>query len=404
MNAQMLIALAVLLPLVPGQVLYAAADNSALDLSPAAAANNAFALDLYGKLRGQEGNLFISPYSISTALAMVYAGAGGATAGEMAATLHLPNLPQSDLHALLGGMIQRYQADRADKGYELHVADALWVARGFVPLPGFLRIARSDYSADASEVDFRQPERAAGTINEWVAAHTGDKIKDLIPASALDKRTRLVLTNAIYFKGAWETPFMARATRDGTWHSPGGDKTVPMMHARGHYGFFEDDSFLALSLPYAGGDLEMLVLLPKKTDGIGAMEKSLDSKRLGDVSARIVSQEVIVTLPKFRMESRFELSSVLKDMGMATAFVPKEADFSGIDGGRDLFISGVVHKAYVDVDEKGTEAAGATGIIVGTMAMIGQPPVFNADHPFVFLIRDVKNGTILFMGRVNLPA
>jgi serpin B len=177
-----------------------------------------------------------------------------------------------------------------------------------------------------------------------------------------------------------------------------------MMHARGHYGFFEDDSLSALSLPYAGGDLEMLVLLPKKTDGIEALEKSLDSRRLTDLSAGMASQEVIVTLPKFRMESRFELSSVLKDLGMATAFVPKEADFSGIDGGRDLFISGVVHKAYVDVDEKGTEAAGATGVIIDATVARPRPPEFNADHPFVFLIRDVKNGTILFMGRVNLPA
>jgi serpin B len=391
---------AALLWLFAGRVMAAGTDE--MDLSPVAAANSSFALDLYGRLRGQDGNLFLSPYSVSTALAMTTAGAGGKTAAEMAATLHLPPLSKSDLHALLGQLIRRYQADRAGKGYELHVADALWVARGFTLLPDFLHVVQTNYMAQASEVDFLRPNEAAGTINDWVAAHTGDKIKDLIPESALDPTTRLVLTNAIYFKGVWETPFAARATRDGVWHSSGGDKTVPMMHRVGRCGFFADDSLSALSLPYFGGDLEMLVLLPKKLDGLSELEKSLDARRLNELSAQIAYREATVTLPKFHMESRFDLSPVLKEMGMATAFAP-DADFSGIDGRHDLLITGVIHKSYVDVDEKGTEAAGATGIIVGTAAMIGEPPMFNADHPFLFLIRDMKDQTILFIGRVSQP-
>lgn len=367
----------------------------------AAAANTAFALDLYAHLRAQDGNIFISPYSVSTALAMTYAGARGQTAAEMAATLHLP--AQGDVPSMLGQLIQRYQADRAGKGYELHVADALWVAQtGIKLLPEFVQTVEDKYQAYAQTVDFARSEQTAGTINDWVAAHTGDKIKDLIPASALSDQTKLVLTNAIYFKGDWETPFDVGATHDGVWHSPGGDRTIPMMHRAGRYGYFEDDSLQALALPYAGGDLQMLILLPRKTDGIGDLEKSLDSKWLSDVTAGLVRQRVIVSLPKFRMESRFDLSQALKEMGMSAAFTAA-ADFSGIDGGHDLQITGVVHKAYVDVDEKGTEAAGATGIILGASAMQAGPPVFNADHPFLFLICDVKEQTILFMGRLTAP-
>jgi serine protease inhibitor len=373
-----------------------------MDLAPVAAANNAFALDLYAQLRVQEGNLFVSPYSVSTALSMTLAGAAGRTAAEMEAALHVSAVPAADRYALLGQLIQRYQADRADKGYELHVANALWVAHGFALLPDFLSIVQTRLAAQAAEVDFTQSEAAAQTINDWVAEHTGEKIKDLIPASALNNLTRLVLTNAIYFKGAWETPFLVRATQDGIWHAAGGDKTVPMMHRSDRYGFFEDGTLSALSLPYAGEDLEMLVLLPKKLDGIGELEKSLDTRRLTDLSGAIARRRVVVSLPKFRMESRYDLAPVLKEMGMPTAFTP-EADFSGIDGKRDLLISGVVHKAYVDVDEKGTEAAGATGIIVGASAVLASPPVFNADHPFLFLIRDAKNQSILFMGRVSDP-
>jgi serpin B len=394
--------IAVLLLLISGPALAAAPTKDDMDLSPAAAANNAFALDLYAKLRGASGNIFLSPYSISTALAMTSAGARGQTEAEMIQTLHLSTLPPAQRHAILGALIQRYQADRAEKGYELHVADALWLAKGFSILPGFSNIAQTHYAAQTAEVDFHHSSEAAATINNWVSAHTNDKIKDLIPASALNDLTCLVLTNAVYFKGDWETPFQSRVTQDGTFHSPSGDKTVPMMRRQGQYGFFENDSLSALTLPYAGGDLEMLAMLPKKLDGINDLENSLDGAMLSDVSSKIRSREVIVTLPKFHMESRFDLSSVLKEMGMASAF-KSGADFSGIDGKHDLLISGVVHKAYVDVDEKGTEAAGATGIIVGTMAMIGNPPEFNADHPFLFLIRDLKNQTILFMGRVSNP-
>jgi serpin B len=391
--------IAVLLLLISGPALAAAPTKDDMDLSPAAAANNAFALDLYAKLRGASGNIFLSPYSISTALAMTSVGARGQTEAEMINTLHLSSLPPAQRHAILGALIQRYQADRAEKGYELHVADALWLAKGFSILPGFSNIAQTHYVAQTAEVDFHHSSEAAATINNWVSAHTNDKIKDLIPASALNDLTCLVLTNAVYFKGEWKTPFQPRATYDDVWHSPAGDKNVPMMHSQTDNGFYEDGSLSALSIPYAGDDLEMLVLLPKKLDGIGELEASLDTKRLAEISSQISTREVIVTLPKYRMDSTFDLVPALKEMGMTSAF--NAADFSGIDGRHDLYISGVIHKAYVDADEKGTEAAGATGIIVRALMARPSPPVFNADHPFLFLIRDVKDQTILFMGRVS---
>jgi serpin B len=367
-----------------------------------AAANNAFALDLYAKLRGRDGNIFVSPYSVSTALAMTMAGARGQTGAEMMATLHLP--ARKDIHALLAQLIWRYQADRAAKGYELHVADAMWVAVNGIHLnPDFVDTVRGDYAAAARPILFIQHETdAAKTINDWVAQHTGDKIKNLIPASALSDQTKLVLTNAIYFKGSWEAPFVARATREAPWRSPAGDITVPMMHRTGQYGFCQEGPVKMLSLPYAGGDLEMLAILPEQMDGIDAVEKSLDARRLDDLSAKLAIQDVEVSLPKFHMESQFDLSGPLKEMGMAAAFGP-QADFSGIDFQHNLQITAVVHKAYIDVYEEGTEAAGATGVMVGAAAIRAEPPTFNADHPFLLLIRDVKEKTILFMGRVSRP-
>jgi serpin B len=319
----------------------------------------------------------------------------------MAAVLHLP--AGGDVQSLLGQLIRRYQADRAGKGYELHVADALWVAANGIHLnPDFVQAARDDYAAEVSPILFIAHEaQAAAAINAWVAAHTADKIKDLIPPSALSDLTQLVLTNAIYFKGSWATPFAARSTQNAPWHSPDGDHDVPMMHHNGQYGFFQNDHLKVLSMPYAGGDLEMLALLPEKIDGIGELEQSLDSRRLDDLSAKVAIREVEVSLPRFHMESTFDLSKALKEMGLATAF-SAGADFSGIDGNHDLLISGVVHKAYVAVDEQGTEAAGATGVIISASAM-ERPMIFNADHPFLLLIRDVKEKTILFMGRVSRP-
>ena len=235
---------------------------------------------------------------------------------------------------------------------------------------------------------------------------TKGKIKDLISPGALGHDTRLVLTNAIYFKGDWARPFSPAVTRDAPWLLPDAEKTppsVPMMHQTGSFGFFQDDSISALDLPYAGHELSMLVILPKDTSGLAEVEKGLDPKRVEEVVAGLAQREVAVALPKFRIEAKFELGDTLGAMGMRLAFGPT-ADFSGIDGRRDFLISDVVHKAFVEVDEKGTEAAGATGIVMCATAVRADRLVFNADHPFAFVIRDQKRGTVLFIGRVVDPS
>jgi serpin B len=367
-------------------------------------ANHAFALDLYSHLRSGDGNIIVSPYSVQTALAMTLAGAGGATAVDMTKTLELSVIGADQLHAALGGFVQRYQANAAQAGYELHVANALWVEQGYPLLPGYLEVVQHDYAASLSNLDFSMPVQAAGTINDWVARQTADKIRDLIPASALGSGTRLVLTNAVYFKGDWETPFQARLTSSRPWNGPKGSSTTPTMRRRGIFAYAEDDSVQALEMPYKGDALAMLILLPKKADGLSDVERSLDARRLDDLTGRLSQTEVAVSMPKFTMDSRFDLADPLKAMGMASAF-STSADFSGIDGRRDLRISDVIHRGFIDVDETGTTAAGATGMImVGSAMRAGEPVVFNADHPFLFFIVDARAGTILFMGRVEEPA
>jgi serpin B len=374
--------------------------QSDVDTKAVVQAANQFGVDLYGRVSNQPGNLFLSPYSVDTALAMVLAGARGPTAAQMSATLHLPALKPADLQAAFGDLIRRYQASKAEQGYELHVANALWAAQNAALLPDYVQLLDKDYSARLTTVDFSNPTAAAATINDWVARQTKDRIKDLISPSGLDQNTRLILTNAIYFKGTWAAPFKADATADAPWH--GADAGIAhMMHQTSSYPYFEDDQLSALQLPYDGDRVAMLVLLPKETDGLGKLEKSLDTRRLQAVIDGLRQQDVVASLPKFRVESRFSLSRSLSEMGMPLAF-SSSADFSGISAVGHLYVSEVVHKAFVEVDEQGTEAAAATGVTM--RALIYRPhPIFNADQPFLFLIRDVKDQTVLFIGRLEKP-
>jgi len=366
--------------------------------------NNAFAVDLYSQLRKQPGNLFFSPESISTAFAMAYAGASGQTASQMAATLHF-TLPPDRLHPAMGALIAGLNAPHA--GYQLSVADALWAEKDYTFLPAFLKLTNDDYAAGFRPMDFKTaPDASRATINHWVEQKTNDKIKDLLPSGSIKPNTRLVLTNAIYFKGDWETQFKKTDTRDEDFHvSASQTVKAPLMHLSPRIAYFNGDTFQAVAIPYKVGELSMLVFLPNDIDGLPAFEQSFTpanaQKWLDQVSA---STKVILTLPKFKMTSQFELSEALSALGMRDAF-HGSADFSGMTGKRDLFISAAVHKAFVDVNEEGTEAAAATGIIMRSMAMAREVPpvVFRADHPFLFLIRDNKSGSILFVGRVTDP-
>lgn len=367
--------------------------------------NNEFAFDLYKKLRGREGNLFLSPFSISTALAMTYAGARGGTEARMAKVLHL-TLPGEELHSAFAELIRGLDEGKKGRGYELVVANALWGQKGYGFLKEYLDLTRSCYGAGLHEVDFEKAAEAARkTINAWVEEKTKDKIKDLIKPGVLDSLTRLVLTNAIYFKGQWASRFKEEETKDSPFTLSSGKKiNVPMMNQTEEFGYIEDGNAKALELPYKGDRLSMVVLLPKKVNGLAGLEESLTAKKLSKWLSAVRKQEVVVSLPRFKFTSEFGLADVLKSMGMTDAFSLPPADFSGMDGKKDLFISAVIHKAFVEVNEEGTEAAAATAVVMKLEAAMPEPiPVFRADHPFLFIIRDTKTGSILFMGRVAKP-
>jgi len=375
------------------------------DHATVAEGNNAFAVNLYGQLRKQDGNLFFSPESISTAFAMAYAGARGTTSVQMANTLHFA-LPPDRLHPAMGTLLTSLNA--AHPGYQLHVADALWAEKDFTFLDDYLKLTSADYGAGFNRVDFKgAPESVRQTINQWVEQKTENKIKDLIPPRAISPATRLVLTNAIYFKGDWETKFDKAQTQDEDFHlSAAQNVKAPLMHSSAKFGYFKGDTFQALNIPYKSGELSMVVLLPNDVAGLPALEKSMTAANVNQWLSQLhVGPKVIVTLPKFKMTDQLELSNALGALGMAQAFQPGTADFSGMTGRRDFWISSAIHKAFIDVNEEGTEAAAATAIVMRSMAMAReQPPViFRADHPFLFLIRDNRSGSILFMGRVTDP-
>jgi serpin B len=369
--------------------------------------NNAFALDLYHQVSGMDGNLFFSPYSISTALAMTYAGARGETAAEMAKTLHF-TLGQDELHPAFGQLIRDINGDGKDRKYQLTTANRLWGQKGYDFQADFLKLTQKDYGAGLQEVNFAgAPDAARKTINAWVEEQTKDKIKELLQPGIITGNTRLVLTNAIYFKASWFRPFRKEATAPGKFRLPDGTSVdVPMMHQTESAGYLKGDTFALLDLPYERGDLSMIVLLPKEVGGLPALEKELTAEKLGTWLAKRQPAEVRLTLPKFKMTSEFLLNGALAKLGMKKAFDPKQADFSGMTTRDQLFISAVVHKAFVDVHEAGTEAAAATAVVMEKKDAAGgvpEPIPFTADHPFIFLVRDNRTGSVLFMGRVARP-
>jgi serine protease inhibitor len=377
------------------------------------AGNTAFACDLYQKLRTEKGNLFFSPHSISTALAMTYAGAKGQTGRQMAETLHLPR-PEGQLHPAMAALQKSLASDPKASSYELHIANALWGQKGYKFLDGFLGTCEKHYGGGLETVDFVSDAGGARkTINAWVEKQTNEKIKDLIPAGVLNAMTRLVLTNAIYFKGQWETEFDKKATRDEKFRPAMPEKfrglvrsfSVPMMRQKDNFRLAETDTMQLLDLPYKGGDVAMLIALPRKgyTEDLAALEKSITPVNLAKWTKVLRKQKVQVFLPRWKMTRDFKLSATLKSMGMTDAFDEAKADFSGMTGKKDLYIAKVLHKAFVEVNEEGTEAAAATAVVMQLKSIPRPPAVFRADHPFVFLIRHQKTGAILFMGRVMDP-
>ena len=371
--------------------------------------NTAFALGLYKLVRTTEGNLFFSPYSISDAMAMTWAGARGQTETDIATAMHF-TLPQSQLHPALNkldlDLASRGQGAKGKdgEGFRLHVVNAIWGQQGFKFTPQYLDTLATNYGAGLRVLDFiKQPEPSRITINDWVAQQTENRIKDLIPAGAINNLTRLVLTNAIYFNAAWAQPFQKGATTQGTFHRlDGSDVSVSMMRQTQSFRYSEGANYQATELPYDGRELSMIVILPR-AGAFADFEQSFDSRILKTIVDGLTSREVALTMPKFGFETSMSLKQNLTALGMGNAFTDS-ADFSGMDGARDLRIQDVIHKAYVAVDEDGTEAAAASAVIVGTTALPSDTAEMKVDRPFLFLIRDNPTGTVLFLGRVSDPS
>jgi serpin B len=378
------------------------------DLEELVAGNSAFAFDLYQAVRGNEGNLLYSPYSISIALAMTYAGAGGETKQQMADTLSF-TLPDDRLHPAFNALdlelAGRGEDPQGGESYrfQLNIANAIWGQEGYAFLSEFLDVLAENYGAGLRLLDFvGAPEESRLAINDWVSDQTEEKIPDLIPQGIIDRLTRLVLTNAIYFNAGWAFPFEPQDTEEGPFHLVDGDEvTVPMMKQSHEFAYAEGDGYQAVSLPYGLSGVSMLLLVPPAGQ-FEAFESSLNAERVDAIVKGLGRWAVTLSMPKFDFESSFDLGETLAMMGMPDAFSDL-ADFSGMTGTRELFISAVVHKAFISVDEEGTEAAAATAA-VGSLYSMPEHADLTVDRPFVFLIRDYETGAILFAGRVVDPA
>jgi len=384
-------------------------DVGTSDLTYLVDGNTAFTFDLYQALSEKDGNLFYSPYSISLALAMTYAGALGETERQMADTLHFI-LTQNHLHPAFNALDLELAsrgegAEGKDKeGFRLNIVNAIWGQEDYKFLSEFLDILAENYDAGLRLLDFiNAPEESRVTINNWIADQTEGRIEDLIPQGVIDALTRLVLTNAIYFNAAWLNPFDEDTTKDGTFHLLDGSKViVPMMRQTESLGYAEGEGYQAVELPYDGRELSMVILLPN-TGQFEEFEKSLDANHVGGIIQNMKYTHVALTMPRFEFESEFNLGDTLAAMGMPIAF-SAAADFSAMTGSRDLFIAEVLHKAFVSVDEAGTEAAAATAVVMKLTAMPDEPVEVTVDRPFIFLIRDIETGAILFAGRVVDPS
>jgi serpin B len=384
------------------------------EMDELAAGNTAFAFNLYQAVCSQEGNLIYSPYSVSLALAMTYAGARGSTRQQMTDTFHF-TLAQRQLHSAFNAL----DLDLARRGetepalrrmgrqrFKLNVANAIWGQDGFAFHEDFLKVLAINYGAGLWLFDFTsQPEAARQVINDWVAEETEDHIKDIVPPGAITPDTRLVLANAIYFNASWFFPFNEGRVHDEVFHLPdGGEVSVPMMTQQKPLGHVRGEGYQAVSLPYYGGDAAMIAIMPDE-GWFEAFEASFNAATFNAIVASLAQQDIRLTMPLFEYETDLDLSQTLAAMGMPDAFSPAAADFSGMSN-IPLFISAALHKAFVRVDEIGTEAAAAT-VIAMAGAVEGKPPepvVLTLDRPFIFAIYDRVSGTVLFVGRVVNPA
>lgn len=366
--------------------------------------NMAFAFDLYSKLNKSEGNLFFSPYSISSALAMTYGGAKKSTEEQMTKALHFPY----DHKAVHDGFsqINKTLGLINDKGdVSLSVANSIFPAKNYKFLESYITLLKDKYNVSVTPQDFaKAAEDSRININTWVEEQTNKKISDLIGKGVLDELTKMVLVNAVYFKGNWKTQFSEDQTKETDFYNGAKSTKVQMMSTKAKFKYAEDNLAQIIELPYKGEDLSMMIILPKEKDSILSVENSLNHEIMDVWAKAMLLKEVTLFLPKFKIEWGTEaIDGPLKELGIVDAFTPK-ADFSGMSGEKDLFIKTVLHKAFIEVNEEGSEAAAATAVVMARASMNGPKPIFfRADHPFIFMIKDKTTETILFMGRVTEP-
>ena len=362
--------------------------------------SDAFACDLYGQVKGHAGgvgNVVFSPLSLSTALNMTALGARGATAAEMAGVLHHP--ATEHVHVIAGGLAAGFQRS---KDYTLMLDNNLWLQQGFTVRPEYAEGVRKLYRSEVGTVDFGDEAKARAVINASAAKSTEGRIKELIGSEVITKDTRLVLTNTVYFRGAWETAFAKKATYDdGFYLTPARRVNVPMMHETAELGLAQTADYTAVEIPYRGKRLAMLVLVPREGKGLGDVEKRLTAEHLRDLGAHMGFERVALSLPRFRVSSGLELKEDLGRLGMKTAF-GGNADFSGVEEGKQLELGAVVHKATIEVNEEGTEAVAASAVSEVEKGVEDRPEV-TVDRPFVWMIVERNSRMIFFMGRVGDP-
>lgn len=371
--------------------------------------NAAFALAFYDQVRDKHDNLIFSPLSLSLALSMAMAGAEGATESAMMDALQF-SLPEGDVHPAFNALLLAIEASQevSDEGgkFQLSIANSIWGQAGYDFKENFLDQLALNYGSGLFQVDFKgAPEEARAAINDWVEDETQEKIKDLLPQGTIDTLTRLVLANAIYFKGAWRHPFEASNTQQEPFYLlDGSDKIVDMMHLSGtSLPYVKGEGFQAVGLPYVSTDFKMTLIVPD-AGSFATVEESLTPELLASLSSELALKQIVIGLPKFDFEANINANNPLIALGMGEAFDYDRADFSGITEADELVITDVLHKATITVDEEGTEAAAATAVVIGVRSMPGDETIeLVIDRPFIFLIEHQPTQAILFMGRVMQP-
>ncbi|MBU1535774.1 serpin family protein [Myxococcota bacterium] len=367
--------------------------------------NTSFALDLYSTVKEtEEGNFFYSPFSISLALAMTYAGAEGTTETQMADTMEF-TLPEPELHSAFNALDLDLQSRGTGDAsqFRLNIANAIWGQTGYHFEQSFLDTIALNYGSGLNLLDFMaDPEACRTIINDWVEEKTEDRIQDLLPEGSIGSDTRMVITNAIYFWGEWVEMFSRDMTAAGSFHKDDGtDVSVDFMHIEASYNYVEGTGYEAIELPYKGDDTSMVIIAPD-AGTLAQFEATLDATLLAGIIASLSPTGMLFSMPKFEFEHRLDVKALLMEMGMEAPFDGAVADFSGLNGGHDLVITDILHKAFVAVNEDGTEAAAATAVVVGETSVPAN--IVDIDRPFIFLIRDKVTGTILFIGRIADPS